>query len=102
MINFAYKQKETLIVQIYNKFTINSDSIIYNNDEKMNQTQESIHKYKIYANNFEKNFGLIEFLNKYVQNKVEPIYSNITTLIKSAKTNNKNNILLALNKSAEI
>ena len=101
MINFANNQKEVLRANIYNKFTINSDNILDNIDEKMNLTEESINKYKTYVNNFTIDSDLIDFLNKYGQIEVNPILSNIITLIKNSKTNNKNNFLELLNKNSE-
>ena len=101
MIRFANEQKEDIRQNIFNKLTINSEDILNQINEKLNKTEESINAYENHFKTFKINNEIIQFLNDYGKNSVQPLYLSIINLINNAKTNNKISILNDLDLESE-
>ena len=101
MIRFANEQKEDIRQNIFNKLTIDSEDILNQINEKLNKTEESINAYENHFKTFKINNEIIQFLNDYGKNSVQPLYLSIINLINNAKTNNKISILNDLDLESE-
>ena len=98
MIRFANEQKENLRQNIFNKFTINSEAVLNEINEKLNKTEESIGIYNNHFKTFKISNEIIQFLNDYGKNNVQPLYSSLISIINNAKNNDKisalNNLII--------
>ena len=93
MLRFANDQKELIRRNLFNKFTIDSDQVLNEVNEKLNLTIDSINKYKEHLDTFKIDNEIIQFLNEYGQKNIHPLFSNIINMVNEAKKNSKNHIL---------
>ena len=101
MLRFANDQKELIRRNLFNKFTIDSDQVLNEVNEKLNLTIDSINKYKEHLDTFKIDNEIIQFLNEYGQKNIHPLFSNIINMVNEAKKNSKNHILEKLEKKSK-
>ena len=99
MIRFVNEKKVTLKSKLDDLFSLDTDQILIDINQKINNTLEAINKYTEYFNSFEISNNLIEFLNDYGVTYIQPNFKKIKTelnkaskdiIIKNLENNSKN------------
>ena len=73
--------KIELKIKLKNVFSLNSDTILANIQNKLNETTEAIEKYKSHNNTFKISNEVYQFFEKFGQNYITPKYQNIKDLL---------------------
>ena len=74
MFMLVKEQKEVLKSKIDDLFSLDSDQVLYEVNEKINNTLESINEYNNYFETFKISKDTYDFLNNYGNSSIKPIY----------------------------
>ena len=98
MIRFVNEKKMTLKSKLEGLFSLDSDQVLIDINQKINTTLESINNYTEYFNSFEIPNNIKEFLNNYSASYIKPEFKDFITELNKAT---KDIILSNLEKNSE-
>lgn len=98
MIRFVNEKKMTLESKLEGLFSLDSDQVLIDINQKINNTLESINNYKDYFDSFEVPNNIKEFLNNYSASYIKPEFKDFKTELNKAT---KDIILSNLEKNSE-
>ena len=84
MIDLVNTQKENIKSLIEDFLTLNSENILNDINDKINKTTLAIEDFNKHITQFNISDELIEFLNNYGTNKIQPLYAEFTKSISKA------------------
>ena len=84
MINTIKNERESLKSKIDDYFTLEPDSVLNDINLKLNNTLNSIKKYKAHFNTFKISDDISQFLNNYGDNSIKPKFEQFVNLVNEA------------------
>ena len=74
MVRFVNEQKEVLRTKIDDLFSLDSDRVLYEVNEKINNTVDSIYEYNNYFETFKISNGIKDYLSSFGSSTIQPIF----------------------------
>ena len=84
MVMLVNEQKEVLKSKLDDLFSLDSDQVLYEVNEKINNTLESINEYNNYFETFKISKDTYDFLNNYGNSSIKPIFEKFKTELNKA------------------